>query len=326
MSITTLCQHTYWIRQIIYSNNEQIFASCGLDKRICIWNSNTKELIKEIFNDTFIGITSIAFSPDDKEIVFTSCNSNLIRFINIETSEIICKTVASDNNNISSIKYVSLSNNENKIIYSSAKKIYILNAKTMEQIGEPLIGHTDYILSITISNNGKMIASCGMDKKIYIWNIDTMQQIGISLIGHTDYVRTIAFNSDDSQLISGGDDCMIYIWNVIEQKQVQKLCGKYTYPQPHHPFYNSYITNDPQEKMNKSYHTFSVVSVKYSKDGSKIISGSGDYSIRVWNASTYEEMCEPIAEHTKGITSIDIDSNNQIVSTSFDNTIKLWNL
>ena len=73
-------------------------------------------------------------------------------------------------------------------------------------------------------------------------------------------------------------------------------------------------------------HHGSVSSVTFSPDGSKIISGSEDRTIRVWDASTGVEMLPPLRGHDNAIQSITFSPDgSKIVSGSFDDsTIRVW--
>ena len=40
-------------------------------------------------------------------------------------------------------------------------------------------------------------------------------------------------------------------------------------------------------------HSASVIRVFFSPDGSRVISGSIDHSVKIWNSETGAEVCEP---------------------------------
>jgi WD40 repeat protein len=67
-----------------------------------------------------------------------------------------------------------------------------------------------------------------------------------------------------------------------------------------------------------------VVSVAYSPNGTRIVSGSHDRTIRVWSAITYEELGR-IEGHTKSVTSLVYSPDgSRIVSGSSDRTVRVW--
>ena len=68
-----------------------------------------------------------------------------------------------------------------------------------------------------------------------------------------------------------------------------------------------------------------VHSVAFSPDGTKIISGSDDKTIRVWDASTGVEILPPLRGHHHWIRSVAFSPDgSKIISGSFDTTIRVW--
>ncbi|KAG8794957.1 hypothetical protein FRC16_010287, partial [Serendipita sp. 398] len=72
-------------------------------------------------------------------------------------------------------------------------------------------------------------------------------------------------------------------------------------------------------------HTGAVLSVAYSPDGHRIISGSGDTTIRMWDVETGAAVGEPLEGHTNWISSVAYSPDGRrIISGSDDNTIRMW--
>ena len=73
-------------------------------------------------------------------------------------------------------------------------------------------------------------------------------------------------------------------------------------------------------------HTHFVYSVAVSADGSFIVSGSGDRTIKVWNILERREECT-FTGHTGSVHSVAVSADGRfIVSGSRDETIKIWNI
>ena len=72
-------------------------------------------------------------------------------------------------------------------------------------------------------------------------------------------------------------------------------------------------------------HTNRVESAAFSPDGQRIVSASGDRTIRIWDAQTGEQIGSPLTGHTGGVESAAFSPDGQrIVSASGDNTIRIW--
>ncbi|KAJ6543485.1 hypothetical protein B0H10DRAFT_2244444 [Mycena sp. CBHHK59/15] len=68
-----------------------------------------------------------------------------------------------------------------------------------------------------------------------------------------------------------------------------------------------------------------VMSVAFSQDGSRVVSGSFDNTVRIWNATTGEVEAE-LNGHTDTVTSVAFSQDgSRAVSGSYDKTVRIWN-
>src|SRR6202044_3153049 len=68
-----------------------------------------------------------------------------------------------------------------------------------------------------------------------------------------------------------------------------------------------------------------VNSVMFSQDGSRVVSGSDDNTVRIWNTTTDEVEAE-LKGHTDSVTSVAFaQDGTRVVSGSDDNTVRIWN-
>ena len=74
-----------------------------------------------------------------------------------------------------------------------------------------------------------------------------------------------------------------------------------------------------------SGHTGSVDSVAYSPNGSRIVSGSRDKTIRIWDANTGTQIGNALIGHTSLVVSVAYSPDGgRIISGSQDKTIRIW--
>ena len=125
---------------------------------------------------------------------------------------------------------------------------------------------------------------------------------------HTASVTAVAFSPDGQQLASSSFDQTIKVWEICTGRCIFTLQG----------------------------HTNSVWAIAFSPDGQQLASGSFDWTIRVWNITT-GRCTHTLRGHTAPVTSISYQplatpfpnsmvDNWQLVSSGFDQTIKVWNL
>ena len=86
----------------------------------------------------------------------------------------------------------------------------IWNLANGAQIKE-LKGHNDYVASVAISPDGKILASGSGDKTIKIWNLENGAQLK-QLKGPSDSIWSVTFSPDGKTLASGSNT--IKIWNL----------------------------------------------------------------------------------------------------------------
>ena len=67
------------------------------------------------------------------------------------------------------------------------------------------------------------------------------------------------------------------------------------------------------------------MSVAFSPDGKRVVSGSFDKKIRIWDAETGKPVGEPFQGHTDEIRSVAFSPDGRrVASGSDDNTIRMW--
>ncbi len=68
-----------------------------------------------------------------------------------------------------------------------------------------------------------------------------------------------------------------------------------------------------------------MTSVAFSPDGTRIVSGSADNTVRLWDAATGQPIGQPMTGHTGAVSSVAFSPDGtRIVSGSGDKTVRVW--
>jgi ribosomal RNA-processing protein 9 len=85
-------------------------------------------------------------------------------------------------------------------------------------------GHTDIILALAASQDGKFVVTGGKDRKIIVWDAASLKSLRV-FSQHRDAITGLAFRRDTNQLYSSSKDRTIKIWSLDELAYIETLFG-----------------------------------------------------------------------------------------------------
>ena len=160
-----------------------------------------------------------------------------------------------------------------------------------------LTGHTDRVLSVAFSPDGKILASGSADATVRLWDVAADRPIGRPLTS-TAQVLSVAFSPDGKILASGGYDGTVRLWDVASGRETG---------QP--------LTGD----------VGAVNSVAFSPDGKIVASGSADHSVRLWDVANGREIGQPLTADADAVNSVTFSPDGRtLASGGDDGTVRLW--
>lgn len=77
-------------------------------------------------------------------------------------------------------------------------------------------GHTDEVLSLALSGDGKLLASAGRDRRLCLWDTesDSFVKTFCGTLGHKDAIANVAFKKGTRQLYSGSFDRTVKVYDL----------------------------------------------------------------------------------------------------------------
>ncbi len=122
-----------------------------------------------------------------------------------------------------------------------------------------LRGHTDAIVGVALSGDGRRAVSASQDRTLKVWDVETGRELR-TLQGHARAVTGVALSGDGRCAVSASDDFSLKVWDVETGRELRTLQG----------------------------HKFYVTGVALSGDGRCAVSASWDQTVKVWDVEAGE--------------------------------------
>jgi len=194
--------------------------------------------------------------------------------------------------------------------------------------------HQSYIYSLCFSPDSRWLVSASKDKTIRKWDCGTGQAIGSPLLGHTDDVNSVC--TDGQRIISGSVDGTIRIWSCDTHELIGAPIDLGNTVWAVAVSNNGHIAAgvvevvyiigiETRQRIALRGHTGNVWTVAISPDGSQVVSGSTDRTIRIWDVQTRRET-HKLDGHENSVNYVAFSSDGHwIASGSDDTTVRVWN-
>jgi len=201
-------------------------------------------------------------------------------------------------------------------------------------------GHSDVVSSVKFLPDGRHIVSSSWDKSVRLWDIATGSEIRVSK-EHQYRIHDIAVSRTGKYALSGSEDRSLILWSLPSCGVAKRFGGSsFTsiinrratiFPETRDvtSLFAQTLAKLPGKKPGKPYasgHMESVVSVHLSRHGTYALSGSQDFSMRLWDISegeTVKTFKLPFVEFLAVALSPD---GEYALSGNSDSVLRLWKI
>jgi WD40 repeat protein len=279
-------------------------------------NFTGSHISQTVFAETFGGVVGIKFSPDGQYLATSDTKGDIQIW---DADKLIKRTNCQGHQHWTWA--IDFSPDGQYLASASDDGTVKLWAVATGECLRTYQGHTFSVNTIEFSPCGQIIASSSQDSSIRLWRVfpGTSNPEIQTLMGHNGRVWSIAFSPDGNTIVSGGEDLTVRLWDVATGECLAEW----------------------------EAHTGWVRFVAFSPDGRSIATASYDRSIKIWLYPSAPLRVQPLGEwdltkipdfskksgicvytlvgHQQPVSSIAFSPDGrQLVSSSFDKTIKVW--
>lgn len=336
---------------------ENIFASGSTDGQLKLWVR--QEEITSV-KAAGAGISALAWSPDGKMIVVGAGSEISIWKISIENPCFSIEKIYDwnmDRDTVSGLVWT-----KEFLACALGREICVLRMEYNNQSEEAgtvvwnqdkepdlafIAGHKSQIQCLAWSAMEQKLLTGSDDSSIRIWKARSPSwqkdwNCIRSIEGASLPVRCVAWSEDGSCAVGGYDDNVLRIWDV-EKEVCRKVfrghenrikCvdwkGEYLVSGSNdhtiriwNANYSAGMDPDDEESLKIKKSGGAVNCVKWFSDQQRVISGSDDSSLLIWNWCTQDEV--HLEGHEKRVYGVDLSPDGKTaVSGSNDRTIRFW--
>ncbi|KAJ9629370.1 U3 snoRNP protein [Taxawa tesnikishii (nom. ined.)] len=202
-------------------------------------------------------------------------------------------------------------------------------------------GHFDSLNSLTYSPSGDRIITCADDGKIKVWDVASGFCI-VTFTEHTSGVTACEFAKRGNVLFTASLDGSVRAWDLIRYRNFR------TFTAPSRLSFSS-LAVDPSGEVvaagsldDSNIHIWSVQtgqlldqlaghespvsSLAFAPNGSALVSGSWDHTVRIWSVFARTQTSEPLQLQADVLCVAVRPDSKQIAVSTLDGQLTFWSL
>ena len=326
-----LTGHTHAVTSVAISRNDKFMVSGSYDRTIRLWDTAKGELLRELKDHTDT-VKSVAVSPDCQHIASASGNEVWIRSKDgIIEHKLKCPTSWT-----TEVYDLAFSHDGHRILSSEYRTEWTITGHRLSLLDTVNdLYYLGSIQSVAYSPADDEIV-CGMlYGTVMIWNTETNKTHILG--GHSGRVTSVSFSPDGSRIASGSSDGIVRIWDPrlkgtfdeeVDLEELNSIAlsrdGRWIVTASFCHIQVWRVT-ETVTKMNQIRgHSGAVTCVAFSYDGSYVVSGSWDNTVRIWACHTGNEV--GLYQHSNPVRCVTFSRDGSHVAFgSYDHPVRVWN-
>jgi ribosome assembly protein 4 len=175
----------------------------------------------------------------------------------------------------------------------------VFRVRPVTRCTDTMPGHTEAVLHVSYSPDGKHLASGGGDTTVRFWDVHTCLPKHVCT-GHKNHVLCTAWSPDGTRFASSDKNGMVILWNPITGKAVGQLRA-----------HKQWITSLAWEPLHANPKC------------ERLVTSSKDGTCKVWNVRTLSSIAT-LHGHADSVECVKWGGEGLVYTASRDRTIKVW--
>ncbi len=254
--VAKLRGHSDLVHDAAFSPDGRLVVTASGDGRARLWQASTGKLVTEIrvHRKIILGmgwqsVLSVAFSPDGQRLA-TASTDGKVRLWSVATGELEAELGGEEESGIG----VRFSPGGDWLITANRDGTARYWAVKTGKIAAELRGHTGELKAAVYSPDGKKVATGGEDGTARVWDVATGKVLCTLRVAKEFGVYGVALHPNGKWLATVAFGKKACVWDIETGKRVAELRG----------------------------HVSWLVSVAFSADGRRAVTGGHDCTARVW--------------------------------------------
>ncbi|GMH59508.1 hypothetical protein TrLO_g7104 [Triparma laevis f. longispina] len=186
------------------------------------------------------------------------------------------------------------------VIKITYQPLAVFRVRPVTRCTDTMPGHTDAVLFVSFSGNGKNLASGGGDTTVRFWDVNTCLPKH-TCPGHRNHILCLAWSPDTTKLASADKNGVVIIWDPTTGKMIGSPIKAHS----------KWITSIAWEPMHRN------------KLCERLVTSSKDNLVKIWNVRT-QRVIATMSGHSDSVECCKWGGEGLIYTGSRDRTIKVW--